>query len=95
MAKFQQKASQLLPPPATARADGDAQDVSTGVTDTRGGAVQTAPLQPSPPRSWFERTRTRLNITDPDQIVEFSHSPSNVRVRLSRGTEFCLMKASF
>lgn len=92
MARFQPKAG---PPLAETRADRDAQDVSTGVTDMREGAVQTAPLQPSSRAGWFARTCERLKIANPDQIVAFSHSPSSVSVKLADGSEYCLMKASF
>lgn len=93
MAKYQQKATM---PPAEARADRDAHDVSTGVTDTRGGAVQTAPLQPSSPGRWFDRTWQHLFVAHlvngPDEIVAYTQSPSSVSVRLSNGAEYCLSK---
>ena len=92
MARFQPKAG---PPPAEARADRDAQDVITGVTDKGGEAGQPVPLQPSPRAGWFARTCERLKIASPDQIVAFSHSPSSVSVKLADGSEYCLMKASF
>lgn len=93
MAKFQQKATM---PPAEARADRDAQDVSTGVTDTREGAVQTAPLQPSLASGWFDRTWHYLSVAhllnSPDEIVAYIQSPSSVSVRLSSGAAYCLSK---
>lgn len=93
MANHRQKASV---PPAMARADRDVQDVSTGVTDKEEGAVQTAPLQPSPSRGWFALTWHYLFIThhlnDPDEIVTFSHAPQSVTVRLANGREYCIDK---
>lgn len=83
-------------PPAEARADRDAQDVSTGVTDMREGAVQTAPLQPSSSGGWFDRTWHYLFVAHllnhPDEIVAYTQSPSSVSVRLSNGAEYCLSK---
>ena len=63
----------------------------------REGAEPSAPLPPVPavPLSWFARTCARLGLANPDDIVAFSHSPSNVSVRLISGAEYCLMKESF
>lgn len=60
-----------------------------------GGIGQPVPPQPVAQHSWFARTCQRLGITNPDQIVAFAHSPSNVTVKLADGSEYCLMKAQF
>ena len=63
----------------------------------REGADPSAPLPPvsARPQGWFARTCVRLGVTNPDDIIAFSHSPSNVSVRFSSGVEYCLMKESF
>ena len=93
-----------VPPAKARRADRDVQDVLTGDPDKGGEVASAAPLQPSPvahvyASCWFQRTWHRLFtahlLNSPDEIVAFSHSSSNVRVRLSNGAEYCMMKESF
>lgn len=62
------------------------------------GSGLPAPPRPAASGSWFERTWRYLFVAhllnDPNEIVAYSQSPSNVTARLSNGSEYCIAKGN-
>lgn len=62
------------------------------------GTGPPAPPRPAASGSWFDRTWHYLLVAhllnDPNEIVAYSQSPSNVTARLSNGSEYCIAKGN-
>ncbi len=56
-------------------------------------ATPAPPLVEANP-GWFARACQHLGVTNPDDGLAFSHSPNDVKVKLSSGAEYCIHKAS-